>query len=97
MVLISSSWWAAGGRVGRLRIWQRAQSRRWVKKENCLRTVHSHEYAHTYTITDLGFGGGGGCSLAKVVLDHKVRHSHVAEIEQREEVHRHVWELSETD
>lgn len=25
MVLISFSWWAAGGRVGRLRMWQKAQ------------------------------------------------------------------------
>lgn len=35
--------------------------------------------------------------LTEVVLDRKVRHLHVAEIESREEVHRLVWELSETD
>lgn len=57
----------------------------------------THMSMRTHTQSQTSVSERGGCSLAKVVLDHKVRHLHVAEIEQREEVHRHVWELSETD
>ncbi len=88
MVLISSSWWAAGGRVGRLRIWQRAQlpgpravdwlRRRAVSGQCTL--AHKHTHTHTQTAAQIL---EGALSYKDGILEHKVRHLHDSEIEQR--------------
>lgn len=82
MVLISSSWWAAGGRVGRLRIWQRAQLPGPIAVDWLWRRAVSGQctLSHKHTPTQIL---EGALSHKDGILDRKFKHLHVCKTEQR--------------